>query len=99
MHGQGVKKDMKLAVKYMKEAAERGSPEAQFSLGTLYYSKSNSAHARFFFIKNESKLLSWKWCRQILRHCSALLYRGRSSGSHNLSLQFSPDATNGAWHR
>lgn len=34
----GVERDMRLAVKYFKEAADRGNAEAQYILGTLYYS-------------------------------------------------------------
>lgn len=44
LHGYGVQKDIQQAINFFKSAADKGNPDAQLNLGTLYFSK-------FFFPK------------------------------------------------
>lgn len=37
LHGQGVEKDMKKALRYFKAAADKGNSDAQFNLGAMYF--------------------------------------------------------------
>ena len=36
IYGDGVKQDLKKAIKWLKEAVKRGNPEAQYNMGLLY---------------------------------------------------------------
>jgi TPR repeat protein len=59
LHGQGVKRDLRGALRHLRRAATLGDVNAQFELGTAYY-RGNGV--------TRSPRLAMKWLRQAAYH-------------------------------